>query len=112
MLREHRIVELGCCSEMAASLRRETGLEALLQAWAGGLRSRPRSCKGAMAILVVFPATAGARGVAGDARHRSIPSGLREILEAGVLTEECQPHGADRPIALLADDDLGYTLVL
>src|SRR5689334_12913512 len=32
---------------------------------------------------------------------------LREVLEARVLLDEGQLHGADRAVALLADDDLG-----
>src|SRR6187200_3614507 len=30
-----------------------------------------------------------------------------QILEARVLLEECDAHGADRAVALLADDQLG-----
>ena len=33
------------------------------------------------------------------------------VLEAGVLGEERQRHGAGRTVALLADDDLGLALV-
>ncbi len=36
----------------------------------------------------------------------------REILEPRVLLEEREPHGARRPVALLADDDLGHALGL
>src|SRR5690606_497714 len=35
----------------------------------------------------------------------------RVVLELRVLADESQPHGADRPVALLADDDLGGALV-
>src|SRR5690606_27948660 len=35
-----------------------------------------------------------------------------EVLEAGVLAEEGQAHGADRTVTLLADDDFGDALVL
>src|SRR5438128_6173851 len=65
-----------------------------------------------MAVLVPPAAAAGTGIVALDARHRSIPAGLREIFEAGVLTQEGQSDRADRPMALLADDDLGDALVL
>src|SRR6202050_3331430 len=47
---------------------------------------------------------------------RTIPllvAGIRpglEILEAGLLLEKPEPHGADRAVALLADDDLGHAL--
>src|SRR5690606_5160309 len=36
----------------------------------------------------------------------------RRILEPGVLLDEVQVHGPDRPVALLADDDLGLVLDL
>src|SRR6187549_3057138 len=36
----------------------------------------------------------------------SFPKTGREVLEAGVLLEECDAHGADRAVALLADDQL------
>ena len=42
----------------------------------------------------------------------SVAAGVRGVLEPRVLAEERQPNGADRPIALLADDDLGGALVL
>src|SRR5215204_5113433 len=37
---------------------------------------------------------------------------LREVLEARVFLDECELDGADRPVALLADDDLGRPLGL
>src|SRR4030095_12489342 len=36
----------------------------------------------------------------------------REVLESRVFAEECQAHGADRPVALLADDDFGDSFFL
>src|SRR4051794_903906 len=41
----------------------------------------------------------------------SVGAGTRDVLEPRVLAEERQTHGADRPVALLADDDLGGALV-
>src|SRR5690606_636179 len=35
----------------------------------------------------------------------------RQILEAGVLPQEAQTHGANWPVTLLANDDFGDTLV-
>src|SRR5690606_20675278 len=34
-----------------------------------------------------------------------------QVVEAGVLAEELQLHGAGRAVTLLADDDLGQALV-
>src|SRR6202008_3592906 len=42
----------------------------------------------------------------------SVLARLGEILEARVLPQESQFHGPDRPVTLLADDDLRDALVL
>src|SRR5665213_642911 len=42
----------------------------------------------------------------------SIASLCGEVFEAREFAEERQAHGADRPVALLADDDFGDALVL
>ena len=47
----------------------------------------------------------------GIAAAASMPA-RREALEARVFAEEGEAHGADRTVALLADDDLGDALVL
>src|SRR5579864_736762 len=42
-----------------------------------------------------------------------LAAGIRpglEVLEAGVLLQEGEPHGPDGPIALFANDDLGDAL--
>src|SRR5262245_36920253 len=41
----------------------------------------------------------------------SVSRGVRQVLETRELAEERQAHRADRPVALLADDDLGDALV-
>jgi hypothetical protein len=37
---------------------------------------------------------------------------VRDVLEARVLRQEDHLHGADRAVALLADDDLGDVLLV
>src|SRR5438132_859645 len=51
-------------------------------------------------------------GCVRPATSQSVGPPRSKILEARVLPEESQAHGADRPVALLADDDLGDALVL
>src|SRR5437867_789881 len=48
----------------------------------------------------------------GTSAARSVRPGRREVFESGELAEKREPHGADRPVALLADDDLGHALFL
>jgi hypothetical protein len=42
----------------------------------------------------------------------SVAAGSREVFEAREFAEEREAHGADRPVALLADDDFGDAFFL
>src|SRR5262249_25639210 len=66
---------------------------------------------GAVALLEPLAAAAGARTGTSDRGHWSVGARLREILEARVLPEESELDRSDRPVALLADDDLRHALV-